>query len=166
MAAASAFAATQPAAAQSFTVDGIVYNILSETGKTVEVTKNTSNNYSGNIHIPANVTNGTTEYTVAAIGDEAFRNCTRLTSVNIAEGLASIKEKAFYNCSALTTVKLPASLRFIGTSAFYGCFGLAAIDIPENVTTIKEDAFDGCSSLKSVEIPASITSKSTNEIYV
>lgn len=41
---------------------------------------------------------------VTSIGEEAFRDCTGLTSVTIGNGVTSIGDYAFYNCSSLTSV--------------------------------------------------------------
>lgn len=38
------------------------------------------------------------------IGDDAFKNCTFLTSIILPESLTSIGMSAFYNCSALSSI--------------------------------------------------------------
>ena len=48
---------------------------------------------------------------VTGIGNSAFCNCYKLTSVTIGKGMKNIGDKAFYNCSNLT------SIRFNGTQA-------------------------------------------------
>ena len=66
------------ASAYDFEVDGIYYNILSEEEKTVEVVAYSDwSNYSGNIEIPETVhqTWLGPEYTVVAIGNNAFQYC-------------------------------------------------------------------------------------------
>lgn len=51
---------------------------------------------------------------------EAFRNCTKLSSVTLPEKLASIGDAAFYQCTSLASVEIPESVTDIGTSAFAG----------------------------------------------
>lgn len=90
---------------------------------------------------------------VTCIGDYAFFNCSRLTSVRIPEGVISIDYCAFYGCSSLTSVAIPDSLETIAGSAFSGCSSLKSITIPKGVTRIVEDyAFGFCSSLTSIKV--------------
>ncbi len=118
----------------------------------------TDTNISGAVIIPGTVYDGETELIVSSISDDAFRNCSGLTSVTIPEGVTSIDEGAFYNCSGLTSVTLPEGLKSIKHQAFHGCTGLSDITIPEGVTSIANAAFSGCSGLESVSIPSSVTS--------
>ena len=98
------------------------------------------------------------DYTVTSIGDNAFYNCSSLTSVTISSSVTSIGNSAFSSCSSLATVTFGdnSALESIGSYAFSGCRSLKSIEIPENVTSI-EGAFAGCSSLTSVTIPSSVT---------
>ncbi len=95
---------------------------------------------------------------VYKIGDEAFYNCSRLTSVEIPNSVTSIGASAFCYCSSLTSVEIPNSVTSIGASAFYGCSSLTSVEIPNSVTSIGDYAFYSCSSLTSVEFPNSVTS--------
>ena len=58
---------------------------------------------------------------VTWIGQQAFRDCSGLTSVTIPNSVTSIGEYAFYNCSSLTSVTIPNSVTSIGQNAFSGC---------------------------------------------
>ena len=75
------------ATAHHFEVDGIYYNILSLSDKTVGVTyrgsneASYSNEYNGDVTIPANVTYNSTSYSVTTIGKDAFEHCTSLTNI-------------------------------------------------------------------------------------
>lgn len=95
---------------------------------------------------------------VKSIGEIAFQNRPRLTSVTLSEGITSIDGYAFRDCKYLTSVTLPDSLTSIGTSAFENCARLQSIDLPKSLTSIGEKAFYKCEELKSVTLPDSLTS--------
>ena len=95
---------------------------------------------------------------VTSIGDNAFVDCSRLTSVTIGNGVTSIGSGAFYNCSGLTSITIPNSVTSIGEIAFMNCSSLASITIPNSDTSIGTMAFCYCSSLTSITIPDSVTS--------
>ena len=95
---------------------------------------------------------------VTSIGGWAFSECTSLTSVTIPDSVTSIDWCAFYKCGSLTSVTIPDSVTLIGNSAFQGCTSLTSVTIPNSVTSIGERAFSECTSLTSVKIPDSVTS--------
>ena len=77
---------------------------------------------------------------VSSIGDWAFEDCDRLTSVTISEGVESIGRSAFYGCNGLTSVTLPSSVSSIGYGAFNGCASLNVIHVSNNgnIEALKE----------------------------
>ena len=74
--------------------------------------------------IPETVTYNGTIYSVTSIGDQAFDNCSSLTSITIPNSVTSIGYAAFRNCYSLTSVTIPNSVTSIGSSAFNGCDAL------------------------------------------
>jgi hypothetical protein len=115
-----------------------------------------SNYYKKHGHAPTDIF--TIPKSVKSIGDEAFRNCNNLTSINILNSVTSIREGAFKDCSSLTNINIPNSITSIGNGAFAGCSSLTNINIPNSVTSIGDEAFIRCSSLTNINIPNSITS--------
>ncbi len=97
-----------------------------------------------------------TEYTV----QDASNSDTEIVIPSTYKGLpvTSIGQDAFYNCSKLTSVTIPDSVTSIGRHAFYKCSSLTHITIPNSVISIEEEAFRDCSSLTSVTMSDGITS--------
>ena len=146
-------------------IDDIYYNF---SGSTASVTYYSSGNsyqdnqnayaYTGSVVIPETVDYNGKTYSVTSIGDDAFFNCSGLTSVTIPNSVKNIGDYAFFNCSSLTSVTIPNSVTSIGWAAFRYCSGLTSITIPNSVTSIGGSAFSGCSGLTAVTIPNSVTS--------
>ena len=68
----------------------------------------------------------------------------------IPDGVTSIGDHAFIQCARLTSVTIPDSVTSIGALAFRDCFGLKSVRIPDSITNIKSAAFSSCSNLKSI----------------
>ena len=64
---------------------------------------------------------------VTMIGESAFYNCYRLTSVEIGDSVTMIGESAFDYCRSLTSVVIPDSVTSIGNYAFNGCYKLVEV---------------------------------------
>ena len=94
---------------------------------------------------------------VTSIGEGAFADCERLTSVTIGNSGKSIGVLAFWDCYSLTSVTIPNSVTSIGDGAFSGCDGLTSVTIGNSVKSIGEEAFLSCCGLTSVTIGNSVT---------
>ena len=115
----------------------------------------------GAVEIPTKIKN----IAVTSIGNGAFNERTKLTSIEIPSSVTSIGERAFGDCSGLTSIEIPSSVTSIGEKAFMGCSRLTGIEIPAGVTSIGSSAFYGCSGLTSIEIPAGVTSIGYGAFY-
>ncbi len=110
---------------------------------TAEITK--YNGEGGDIAIPSKLDN----YTVTAIGENAFSDDDRLEKVVIPEGVKRIENLAFFG-SSISGITLPETLEYIGMWAFQDCESLDTIIIPKN-TQLEERAFYG-TSFKTISV--------------
>ena len=102
-----------------------------------------------------------------SIGNDAFVDCSGLSSVTIPDSVTSIGFNAFKGCTSLASVTIPDSVTSsIGDYAFQGCTSLASVTIGDLVTSIGYRAFQGCTMLASVTIGDSVTSISGDAFYL
>ena len=134
-------------------VNGIYY----EFAGTEAIVVSGANKYTGDVIIPASVTNGNQNYSVTRIYQNAFYGCTGLTSVTIPSSVTNIGTSAFEGCTGLETVTNNSSISIIEDRTFYGCKSLTSASILNDVTSIGMYAFSGCSSLTSIIIPNNLT---------
>lgn len=93
---------------------------------------------------------------VVSIGNSAFYNCNRMTSVIIPDSVVSIGSAAFQGCSSLETVALPENLTELPELAFGYCRALRSVEFGENLLYIGNSAFYNCSALSSADFPAAL----------
>ena len=99
------------------------------------------------VEIPSTVTN---------IGNQAFYDCTNLTTVTGGTAVKSIGDYAFYNCANLTAVTIGAAVKNIGRYAFGKCTDLENVYVPDSVEKLGAYAFRYCESLKTASLPGSL----------
>ena len=162
-----------------FMANGVYYRLIDNTTEdVVEVTSGST--VTGHVTIPDKVTHPDgTILTVVRVGNEAFKNNTRITGitlpstvtsigysafngssnlvdVNLPEGITEIDHSAFMN-TAITTFVIPVGVKTVSSSLFSHCSQLTSVTIPNGVTEIGSNAFDGCSQLTSLTLPEGIT---------
>ncbi len=94
---------------------------------------------------------------ILTIGNSAFENCSSLDNVVLPSTTLTLGDMAFKNCINMTSVTLPHDLERIGEAAFEGCVKLPEIDLPRGLETIGNGAFRGCTELKSITLPEGLT---------
>ena len=101
---------------------------------------------------------------VTEIYSYSFNGCTSLANVNWSNSLISINQNAFYGCTSLTSVRFPGSLKTIKQHAFSGCTLLERIILNEGLTTINHNAFAN-TAITEMIIPDSVTTITNNSAY-
>lgn len=106
------------------------------------------------------------------IGERAFRDCNKLTSIFLPASVVSIDEYAFQNCSNLTSLVLSSHIVSINWRAFSGCNSLKDVRfyIDEDLETYLEKGhpyiginagiqyFLNNQKITSLDIPSGVTS--------
>lgn len=160
----SLFAVSVFAMASDFVSNGIAYNIVSATDKTVEVAANDTG-YAGVVNIPATVTYKNRELTVVGIGKNAFDSNKKLTSVNIPSSVKYIGYSAFIACTGLTEINIPTTVDSIADLAFSSCTGVTTLYIPGTIKFLGNDCFRFMSSLTKVTIGEGLTTIPNSTFY-
>lgn len=175
-------ATTLSASAFDIELDGIHYNIISATEKTVMTTPGNDlgpiNNVVGELVLPETVVIRGETYKVTEIGRRSFMNNSAMTSVTFPASITKVGYDAFWECSNLSKVEAAnlqswCNIDFeMDEGAGHGISsnplmyanhlfvnGIKVIDliIPDEVTEIKDWAFAYMTGLKSVKMPASVT---------
>ncbi len=168
------FANIEAEGSYDFESDGIYYNVIGDNELEVTYKDTNYNSYQGTyteqaadffesawdglqywrcMGLPYYVDYGGKRYYITAIGENAFRNCTRINKINL-DGIKHIASNAFKGCSQLKEVNFDSSLKTIGANAFEGCSWLHVALFDEGLTRIDSCAFKGCSKLLTVTLPS------------
>lgn len=91
------------------------------------------------------------------VKDGAWRSCERLTEISLPNSVKELGNRVFCACSQLRRIKLPASLVKLGEAAFADCRSLQSLELPEGLKEVGTKAFFGCRNLESIFIPESLT---------
>ena len=108
---------------------------------------------------------------VTKIGNHVFRDCEKLTDVDLPQRLVSIGYQVFANVP-ITEITIPKSLESAGLNtdlydkyfygAFHNCSLLKEVNFEEGITLIPSNLFAGCNGIEEVVIPNTVTNIGTN----
>ena len=101
------------------------------------------------------------------IHDNAFRDCTQIKYINIADSnIVSIGNYAFAGCSGLSNdLVLPKNLQYLGAHAFEGCSSLTGLSISQctEIENISDYTFCRCTNIQGIlQLPKQIRSIGEN----
>lgn len=138
--------------ATTFTIGLLKYTVIAN--NEVEISGVTDKTQEGYDIKPTVEYQGKT-YTVTAVGDKAFYECTNLIRFQperVKMALKTIGNEAFMGCSKLTNLLLNTGLEQIGESAFCECSSLQNLEIPASVSQIGDWAFNDCAKLANISV--------------
>ena len=92
---------------------------------------------------------------IDSIGAQAFYSCSKLTSINIPNGVSVIRDNAL-STTGLTSIILPNSVTTLGIAVF-SASPLTQVTLSNQLTSIPQGTFQS-TSLSSITIPESVTS--------
>lgn len=87
------------------------------------------------------------------IGNNAFENCTKLSSLLLPfndQQILSIEGGSFKGCTSLKEVIIPHNVTRISYQSFSECTALEKVILPNELEIIENKAFDGCNNIKEV----------------
>jgi len=123
---------------------------------------NARDNCTGDIVVPPRIgpdgPNGAKTYPVRDMAPGLFRNCTKVTSVRLPDGIRRVAPNAFYfdRDSIVTNVVIGEGCLDICENAFLRCENLVSLNIPNTVTNIGKNAIQLCKVLPRIDIPGSV----------
>ena len=86
-------------------------------------------------------------------------------NTTIPNSVTNIGNNAFSDCTSLTSITIPNSVTYINYNAFIGCSGLTSIEIPNSVIRIDDYAFYECSALTSITCEAITPPYCENHVF-
>jgi uncharacterized repeat protein (TIGR02543 family) len=135
----------------------VKYTVLDESQRTCAITHVGVDFFHDDVtsfEIPQKVTIDGKEYTVTAIGDNAFNGCRDMASVTIPNTITTIGKRAFFfvekSEGGMKSIEIPNSVTSIGEEAFYGCRYLEKVTLSTNITSIPDGCFCDCWNLHSM----------------
>lgn len=106
----------------------------------------------------AAITSVTIPDSCTKIGWQGFSDCTKISSIDLGNGLTACEMDVFSDCSSITEIDIPDSCTEVKNAAFSGCYRLNTIKLGSNITRIAGEAFSSCQDLTSITIPKSCKS--------
>lgn len=87
---------------------------------------------------------------VTSIGSNSFFG-TNIYGLTIASTVKTIGDNAFQNCAKLSTVSIPEGTEIVGSNCFSGCGSLQIVTFPSTIKEVKDSALMSNKALKTVK---------------
>lgn len=143
--------------------NGVVWSFSIENGNAVGVKPNDKSSITGDLVIPEYLDS----YPVRAIGEDAFYNCSALTSITIPNNVTTIGARAFSYCNHLSSVHITdlsawcgiTFSSYVSNPLYYGHHlflngeEITDLVIPSGISLLRNNAFSG-GYFSSVTIPS------------
>ena len=100
---------------------------------------------------------------ITGIGEDAYRKCTDIESLEISHGIEFIEDGAFAGCTKLEKIIFPRTLKRIGSTKFTSLDGafqncrIKNMNLPDELVYLGKSAFSGCSELRKVILPDNLS---------
>ncbi|MDD5793251.1 MAG: leucine-rich repeat domain-containing protein [Clostridiales bacterium] len=104
-----------------------------------------------------NIEKVTLPSSINSIGDSAFSQCKKLTTIFMPKRMQYLGNNVFEGCESLESIDIPEGVSRIGYDFAANCYSLNSVNIPSSVNKLSPGAFSGCLNLKVIEIPESVT---------
>ena len=146
--------------------EGILNYTVNADGTTVTVKLKSGATSSGSLSIPSTVTYNDITYTVTAVANYGFYNCSGfIGTLTLPNTLITIGNYAFGSCTHFVgSLTIPNSVTTIGNSAFSYCSSFTgSLTIGSSVSSIGNEAFKNCTGLTSIMVyPESVPTMGTD----
>lgn len=125
--------------------DPLFYKIVDDAKLLAEVTDGVrSANLSGKVTVPATVQMQGKTYKVVNIGENAFKGCVKITSVEImGNNLQKLAHNCFAGCTRLTSIRLNSNCLNLKSDAFVGCTHLETVTVSQKANNF---TFEQCAA--------------------
>ncbi|MBR3961142.1 MAG: leucine-rich repeat protein [Clostridia bacterium] len=123
----------------------------SKTGNTVTINR-WDTEASGEVIVPYEIDG----CTVTKIAKNAFKDCYKITSVILPDGIDTIENYAFWLCKGLEKINIPKNVTEIAVNTFTQC-AFTEIILPEGILTVRNSAYADCFDVRKIQLPNTLT---------
>ena len=99
------------------TINNIKYTLYKDSATVMQQ----SISLSGNITIPEKVIYDNKEYTVSALVNKVFYQCSEIKFIKLLSSITNLSDDCFSQCTKLSSITFPSNIKSLGESCFYLC---------------------------------------------
>lgn len=142
---------------KSYTVNNVVYKVISVSKKTAKVCIVGHKKAAKSISVKSSVKINGYTCKVVSIQKNAFKNCSALKgSISLAGNISYVADNAFSGCKNITSVTIGKNLTTIGSKCFYNCKKLKLVNLKsaKKLKRVGSGAFKQNASKRQFRIPS------------